>query len=76
MIRGLLAELGIEMAQGLHHALDLATRIARGAAPAVPEPAVRIITGLAGQIGDLQVRLTAWRTTCWRGIAQASCRNG
>lgn len=58
MIRSLLAEFGIEMARGLHHALELATRIARGAAPDVPELAVRIITGLAGQIGDLQVRLT------------------
>lgn len=58
MIRGLLAEFGIEMARGLHHALELAARIARGAAPDVPELAVRIITGLAGQIGDLQVRLT------------------
>lgn len=58
MIRGLLAEFGIEMARGLHHALDLAARIARGAAPDVPELAVRIITGLAGQIGDLQVRLS------------------
>jgi transposase len=59
MIRGLLAEFGIEMARGLHHALELAARIAGGTAPNVPELAVRIITGLAGQIGDLQVRLTA-----------------
>jgi transposase len=59
MIRGLLAEFGIEMARGLHHALELAARIANGTAPNVPELAVRIITGLAGQIGDLQVRLTA-----------------
>jgi transposase len=59
MIRGLLAEFGIEMARGLHHALELAARIASGTAPDVPELAVRIITGLAGQIGDLQVRLTA-----------------
>jgi len=59
MIRGLLAEFGIEMARGLHHALELAARIASGTAPDLPELAVRIITGLAGQIGDLQVRLTA-----------------
>ncbi|ACG77607.1 transposase, IS1111A/IS1328/IS1533 (plasmid) [Phenylobacterium zucineum HLK1] len=59
MIRGLLAEFGIEMARGLHHALDLAARVAQGAAPDVPELAARVITGLAGQIGDLQVRLTA-----------------
>ena len=48
MIRGLLAEFGIEMARGLHHALDLAARVARGVAPDVPELAVRVITGLAG----------------------------
>jgi transposase len=59
MIRGLLAEFGIEMARGLRHALELAARIAGGTAPDVPELAVRIITGLAGQIGDLQVRLSA-----------------
>jgi len=59
MIRGLLAEFGIEIVRGLHHALELAARIASGTAPEVPELAVRVITGLAGQIGDLQVRLTA-----------------
>lgn len=58
MIRGLLAEFGIEMARGLHHAIELARRVARGEAPDVPELAVRIITGLASQIGELQVRLT------------------
>jgi transposase len=59
MIRSLLAEFGIQMARGLHHALDLAARVTQGAAPDVPELAARVITGLAGQIGDLQVRLTA-----------------
>jgi transposase len=58
MIRGLLAEFGIEIARGLHHALELAARIEAGKAPEVPALAVRVITGLAGQIGDLQVRLT------------------
>ena len=59
MIRGLLAEFGIEMARGLHHALNLAAQIASGATPDVPELAGRIIASLAGQIGELQVRLTA-----------------
>lgn len=58
MIRALLAEFGVEMARGLHHALELAARIASGTAPQVPDLAARIITGLAGQIGDLQARLT------------------
>jgi transposase len=59
MIRGLLAEFGFELARGLHRALDLAARIAAGAAPDVPELAGRIIMALASQIGDLQVRVTA-----------------
>jgi transposase len=59
MIRGLLAEFGIEIVRGLHHAIELAARIAKGDAPEVPQLAVRVITGLAGQIGDLQVRLAA-----------------
>lgn len=59
MIRGLLAEFGIEIVRGLHHAIELAARIAKGDAPDVPQLAVRVITGLAGQIGDVQVRLAA-----------------
>ena len=59
MIRGLLAEFGIEIVRGLHHAIELAARIAKGNAPEVPDLAVRVITGLAGQIGDVQVRLAA-----------------
>lgn len=59
MIRGLLAEFGIEIVRGLHHAIELAARIAKGDAPEVPQLAVRVITGLAGQIGELQVRLAA-----------------
>jgi transposase len=59
MIRGLLAEFGIEMARGLHHALALAKRLAAGEAFEVPLLAERIVAGLAHQIGDLQVRLTA-----------------
>jgi len=59
MIRGLLAEFGIEIVRGLHHAIELAARIAKGDAPEVPDLAVRVITGLAGQIGDVQVRLAA-----------------
>jgi transposase len=59
MVRGLLAEFGIEMARGLHHALALAARLAAGEAPEVPSLAQRIVVGLARQIGDLQDRLTA-----------------
>jgi transposase len=59
MIRGLLAEFGIEVARGLHHAIELAARIAKGDAPEVPDLAARVITGLAGQIGDVQARVAA-----------------
>lgn len=58
MIRGLLAEFGIEMARGLHHALELARRVVDGRAPDVPELAQRVVTGLAQQIGSLQAQLT------------------
>lgn len=57
MIRGLLAEFGIEMARGLHHALELATRLSKGEAAEVPPLAQRVVTGLADQIGALQVQL-------------------
>ena len=59
MIRGLLAEFGIEMARGLHHALELAKRVVDGRAPDVPELAQRVVTSLAQQIGNLQVQLAA-----------------
>lgn len=59
MVRGLLAEFGIEMARGLHHALALVARLADGDAPDVPELAQRVVAGLARQIGALQVQLAA-----------------
>lgn len=57
MIRGLLAEFGIEMARGLRHALELATRLSAGEAAEVPSVAQRVVTSLADQIGALQVQL-------------------
>jgi transposase len=57
MVRGLLAEFGIEMARGLHHALALAARLSAGDAPEVPALAQRVVRGLADQIGSLQVQL-------------------
>ncbi|PAX06314.1 IS110 family transposase [Sphingomonas lenta] len=59
MVRGLLAEFGIEMARGLHHALSLAARLSAGEAADVPALAQRVVTGLADQIGAVQVRLAA-----------------
>ncbi|MEE4210132.1 MAG: IS110 family transposase [Parvularcula sp.] len=57
MVRGLLAEFGIEMACGLHHALRLAARLSAGDAPEVPTLAQRVVKSLADQIGTLQVQL-------------------
>ena len=59
MIRALLAEFGIEIVRGLHQALRVASRISNGDLPDVPKLAGRVVTTLAGQIGDLQLRLTA-----------------
>ena len=59
MIRGLLAEFGIEMARGLHHALALAKQLTGGRAADVPELAQRVVASLAQQIGALQEQLAA-----------------
>ena len=58
MIRGLLAELGIEIRLGITHALMLAKRIAAGDMPDIPPLAAKVIAGLAGQVLDLQARLS------------------
>ena len=57
MVRGLLAEFGIEMARGLHHALALAARLSAGDAAEVPALAQRVVKRLADQIGALQIQL-------------------
>lgn len=57
-VRGLLAEFGIELARGIHHALSLARRITEGKAPEVPPVAVQVVTNLAEQVCALQERLT------------------
>ena len=57
MIRGLLAEFGIEIRRGITHALSLAERIATSGMPGIPALAAKMIASLAGQILDLQARL-------------------
>jgi transposase len=57
MIRGLLAEFGIEIRRGIEQALKLAKRIAAGEVPEIPVVAAKVIAGLAGQVLDLQARL-------------------
>ena len=59
MIRGLLGEFGITINRGLHHALELVTRIAGGGTIEVPPIAARVVAALAGQVIELQGRLTA-----------------
>jgi transposase len=58
MIRGLLAEFGIEIQRGITHALTLAERIGAGEMPDIPALAGKMIVGLAGQVLDLQTRLS------------------
>ena len=57
MIRGLLAEFGIDIRRGIGQALRLARQIDAGDMPDMPPAAAKMIAALAGQILDLQVRL-------------------
>jgi transposase len=57
MIRGLLAEFGIEIRRGITHALSLAERIAAGEMPGIPALPAKMIESLDGQVLDLQSRL-------------------
>jgi len=58
MIRSLLAEFGIEIRRGITHTLMLAERIAADDMPDIPPLAAKVIAGLAGQVLDLQARLS------------------
>ena len=57
MIRGLLAEFGIEIRRGIEQAMKLAKRIVAGDVPGIPPLAAKMVAGLAGQVLDLQARL-------------------
>lgn len=60
MIRGLLAEFGVEIPEGLERALGLARQIAsKEATPDVPSTAMQILGLLCGQVLDTHVRLQA-----------------
>ena len=60
MIRGLLAEFGIDIPEGLERALGLARQIAaKEATPDVPAMAMQILGLLCGQVLDTHVRLQA-----------------
>jgi transposase len=57
MIRGLLAEFGVDIPKGLERALLMARQIIDGKAPEVPIEAARIVTTLSQQALDIHVRL-------------------
>jgi transposase len=60
MIRGLLAEFGIDIPEGLERALGLARQIAaKEVTPDVPQMAMQILGLLCGQVLDTHVRLQA-----------------
>ena len=57
MIRGLLAEFGINIPKGLERALLMARRIVDGEAPDVPIEAAKIVATLSQQALDIHVRI-------------------
>lgn len=57
MMRGLLAEFGIDIPEGLERALLMARRVVDGEAPDVPPEAVRIVGMLSQQALDTHARL-------------------
>lgn len=60
MIRGMLAEFGIDIPQGLERALGLARQIAaKEVEPDVPAMATQVLDLLCGQVLDTHVRLQA-----------------
>jgi len=59
MMRGLLAEFGIDIPVGLERALLMARQIVAGEAPDVPAEAIKILTVLSQQALDMHARLRA-----------------
>jgi transposase len=57
MMRGLLAEFGIDIPQGLERALLMARQIVDGDMPGVPLEAAKIVSTLSQQALDIHVRL-------------------
>jgi transposase len=57
MIRSQLAEYGIALAKGVHHALRLIDELVEGVVPDIPALACKIIVALAEQIRELQSRI-------------------
>ena len=81
MIRGLLAEFGIDIPEGLERALGLARQIAaKQVEPDVPAMATQVLDLLSGQVLDTHVRLQAIDRsiiackdlTTWHGVYRPS----
>jgi transposase len=57
MIRSQLAEYGIVLAKGIHHALRLVDRLAEGMVPEIPALACKVAITLAAQVRELEQRI-------------------
>jgi transposase len=57
MIRSQLAEYGIALAKGVHHALRLVDELVEGVVPDIPVLACKIVIALAEQMRELQARI-------------------
>jgi len=58
MIRSQLAEYGIVLAKGIHHALRLVDQLVEGVVPDIPSLGCKIVVALAEQIRELEARIT------------------
>ena len=70
MMRGLLAEFGIDIPQGLQRALEMARAIVEGQAPSVPPEAAKVVGRLSqqalhthAQCREIDLDLLAWQKT-------------
>ena len=57
MMRGQLAEFGIVLAKGIQHAQKFVRQLVDGEMPNIPELAIKIVTILAEQLRQLQIRI-------------------
>lgn len=57
MMRGQLAEFGIILAKGIQHASRFVRQLIEGEIPNIPELAITVVTALADQVRQLQVRI-------------------
>ena len=76
MIRGLLAEFGIDIPKGLGRALLMARRIAEGDAPDVPAEAAKVVLTLSHQVLEVHLRVREMErdTLAWHRSNEVSLR--